>query len=120
MCALGISAGMRLEPFGTQQGVGQVKQQAQRDEAGERIIEYHGRAPPERLRAKRTAVRANETRQKLKSFTGVGVTHGRNEEAEAEGQHENVQHEMLLCGMACGAIRIAFSPRLDREVPFGA
>jgi hypothetical protein len=63
---------------------------------------------------------ANETRQKLKSFTGVGVTHGRNEEAEAEGQHENVQHEMLLCGMACGAIRIAFSPRLDGEVPFGA
>jgi hypothetical protein len=119
MCALGISAGMRLEPFGTQQGVGQVKQQAYRDEAGERIIEYHGRAPPERLRAKRTAVRANESRQKLKSFTGVGVTHGRDEEAEAEGQHENIQHGMLLCGVVREGQ--AGSPFLSGlEVPPGA
>jgi hypothetical protein len=111
---------MRLEPLGTQQGVGQVKQQAYRDEAGERIIEYHGRAPPERLRAKRMAVRANKTRQKLKSFAGVGVTNRGDEKAETEGQHDDVQHEMLLCGVTCGAIRIAFSPMLDSEVPSGA
>jgi hypothetical protein len=61
-----------------------------------------------------------KTRQKLKSFAGVGVTYRDREEAEAQGQHENVQHEMLLCDMTCGAIRIAFSPRLDRKVPFGA
>jgi hypothetical protein len=34
----------------------------------------------------------------LKPFTGVGVTDGDREEAEAEGQHEDVQHEMLLYG----------------------
>jgi hypothetical protein len=111
---------MRLEPFGTQQGVGQVKQQAYRDEAGERIIEHHDRSPPGRFRAKREPVRMKKTRQKLKSFAGVGVTHRSHKEAEAEGQHENVQHEMLLFGVTCGAIRIAFSPMLDGKVPSGA
>jgi hypothetical protein len=61
-----------------------------------------------------------KTRQKLKSFAGIGVTYRRREEAEAEGQHENVQHEMLLCSVTCGAIRIVFSPILDGEVPSGA
>jgi hypothetical protein len=61
-----------------------------------------------------------KTGQKLKSFAGVGVTHRRREEAEAEGQHDDVQHEMLLCGMTCGAIRIVFSPMLEEEMPSGA
>jgi hypothetical protein len=38
-----------------------------------------------------------KTRQNLKPFAGVGVTDGGREEAEAEGQHDDVQHEMLLC-----------------------
>jgi hypothetical protein len=32
----------------------------------------------------------------LKPFAGVGVTNRRNEEAEAEAQHDDVQHGMLL------------------------
>jgi hypothetical protein len=64
--------------------------------------------------------RAKKTRQKLKSFAGIGVTYRDREEAKAEGQHENVQHEMLLCDVTCGAIRIASSPLLSGEVPFGA
>ena len=35
----------RSEPLGPQQGVGQVKQQAEGNEARERIIEDHGRSP---------------------------------------------------------------------------
>jgi hypothetical protein len=37
-----------------------------------------------------------KTRQELKPFAGVGVTDRRREEAEAEDQHDDVQHEMLL------------------------
>jgi hypothetical protein len=37
-----------------------------------------------------------KTRQNLKSLASIGVTNGRHEEAEAEGQHDDVQHEMLL------------------------
>ena len=66
------------ETFRPQQRVGQVEQQAERDEAGERIIEDHGSAP-------------------LKAFAGIGVTDACHEEAEAERQHENVQHGMFLC-----------------------
>jgi hypothetical protein len=40
-----------------------------------------------------------KTRQNLEPFAGVGVTHRRREEAEAEGQHDDVQHEMLLCAV---------------------
>ena len=39
------------------------------------------------------------------SFAGVGVTNRRYEEAQAEGQHEDVQHGMLLCGVMCGRRR---------------
>jgi hypothetical protein len=45
----------------------------------------------------------------LKPFAGVGVTYSRYEEAETEGQHEGVQHEMLLCVVICGARGTAFS-----------
>jgi hypothetical protein len=37
-----------------------------------------------------------DLRQDLKPFAGVGVTNRRNEESEAEGQHDDVQHEKLL------------------------
>jgi hypothetical protein len=42
---------MRSEPFGAQQGVGQIEQQPQRHEAGERIIEDHGISPQSRSQA---------------------------------------------------------------------
>ena len=32
----------------------------------------------------------------LKSFAGVGVTDRDHEEAQAEGQHHEIQHEVLL------------------------
>jgi hypothetical protein len=63
----------RSEAFGPQQRVGQVKQQAQRHESGKRVIEDHGSAP-------------------LQPFAGIGVANARHEEAQGEGQHENVQH----------------------------
>jgi hypothetical protein len=37
-----------------------------------------------------------------KPFAGVGVAYAHHEEAEAEGQHDNVQHEELLCAVICG------------------
>ena len=43
-----------------------------------------------------------KTRQALKSFAGVGVTDRRREEAEAEGQHDDVQHEVLLVALVSG------------------
>ena len=42
-------------------------------------------------------VRVKKARQNLKPFAGVGVTHRHREEAEAEGQHDDVQHQVLLC-----------------------
>ena len=65
-------------------------------------------------------VRVKKTRQNLEPFAGVGVTHRRHEEAEAEGQHDDVQHEMLLCAVICGARGIAFSLFPRWEVPPGA
>ena len=76
----GISAVCGSEPLGPQQGVGQVKQQARGDEAGKRVIEDHGRSP-------------------LKPFAGVGVAYARREQTEPEGQHDDVQHEMLLVAL---------------------
>jgi hypothetical protein len=84
---------MRLEPLRPQQGVSQVKQQAERDEAGERVIENHGRSPSMRFRVPKT-------RRELKPFAGVGVADRGREEGEAEDHHENVQHEMLLYGVS--------------------
>jgi hypothetical protein len=37
-----------------------------------------------------------KTRQNLKPFAGVGVAHRGCEEAKAEGQHDDIQHEVLL------------------------
>src|SRR3954471_9320639 len=36
-------------------------------------------------------------------FAGVGITYARREEAEAERQHDNVQHGMFLCDGIAGA-----------------
>jgi hypothetical protein len=71
------------EAFGPQQRVGQVEQQAQRDEAGERIVEDHDRSPS-------------------KPFAGIGVADARQEEACAERQHDNVEHGMFLCDVNRG------------------
>jgi hypothetical protein len=64
---------VRSEPLGPQQRVGEVKQQAQGDEAGERVIENHG---------------LNSS----KPFAGVAVTHRQREQREAESQHDDVKH----------------------------
>jgi hypothetical protein len=58
-------------------------------------------------------------------FAGVGVTDACHEEAEAERQHENVQHGMFLCDVIANATGIA-RPRSaafafdGREVPLRA
>ena len=67
----------RSEALGPQQRIGQVEQQAERDEAGERVIEDHGFAP-------------------LQAFAGIGVANACREKAEAKSQHDDVQHEELL------------------------
>ena len=68
------------EALGPQQRVGEVEQQAERDEAGERIIEGHGAAP-------------------LQPFAGIGVTDACDEEAERERQHDDIEHGRFLCEM---------------------
>jgi hypothetical protein len=112
-----IAFGCGSETLGPQQGVGQVEQQARGDEAGECIIEDHVCSPERAFRAKLLSVRVTETRQKSEPFAGVGVTHRRHEEAEAEGHHKDVQHELLLCGIICGARSMAFSCWSERCHP---
>ena len=41
----------------------------------------------------------------LKSFAGVGVAYRHREEAQTEGQHDDVQHEMLLAALVSGCDR---------------
>jgi hypothetical protein len=48
-------------------------------------------------------------------FAGIGITYPRREEAEAERQHDNVQHGMLLCVVKREPVKAA---RFDRgQVP---
>jgi hypothetical protein len=84
---------MRSEPLRPQQSVGEVKQQAQGDETGERIIEDHGGFL--RSVSRETDVHAKKARRTSEPLAGVGVADGQNEEAEAEAQHEDVEHRML-------------------------
>ena len=35
----------------------------------------------------------------LKSFAGIGVTDRHHEETQAEGQHDEIQHEVLLVAL---------------------
>jgi hypothetical protein len=61
------------KPLGPQQRVGEIEEKAERDEAGERIVEDHRLLP-------------------LQPFAGIGVADRRGEEGEAEGRHKDVQH----------------------------
>jgi hypothetical protein len=92
----------RLESLRPQQCVGQVKQQSRGDEAGEGIVEDHGRVPSMRSRA----VHAREPRERLKSLAGVGVADSECEEAQPKGQHDNVQHGILPVALACVTMRL--------------
>jgi hypothetical protein len=40
-------------------------------------------------------------------FAGVGIAYARHEEAEAERQHDDVQHEMFLCEWSRGPLERA-------------
>ena len=68
---------MASEPLGPQQRVGEVDQEAERDGAGERIIEDHGLLP-------------------LQPFANVGVADRQGEKGRRQHQHQNVHHGMLL------------------------
>jgi hypothetical protein len=46
------------------------------------------------------AVHAGELREELKSLAGVGVADSEREEAQPKGQHDNVQHGILLVALA--------------------
>src|SRR3979409_937469 len=52
------------------------------------------------LPARDAGGRLTKTRQNSEPLAGIGVTHRRREEAETEGQHDDVQHEMLLVAPA--------------------
>jgi hypothetical protein len=39
-----------------------------------------------------------------KPFAGVGVADACREQTEGEAQHDDVQHEMLLCGVLSGEV----------------
>ena len=64
---------MRSEPLGPQQRVGEIEQEPDRHEAGKRIVENHDDAPSEPI-------------------AGQGVTDRQQEEAEPNGQHDDVPH----------------------------
>jgi hypothetical protein len=44
------------------------------------------------------AGRTKKTRQNSEPLASIGIAYRRSEEAEAEGQHDDVQHEVLLVG----------------------
>jgi hypothetical protein len=68
---------MRSEPLGPQQGVGQVKQQACGDEAGERIIEDHDPVSS-------------------KPFAGIGYAYSRHDKTGGRGPGMTMSlHEVL-------------------------
>jgi len=46
-----------------------------------------------------TGSREENAAESLKPFAGVGVTQRQHEEAEAKGQHEDVQHQVLLVAL---------------------
>ncbi len=57
------------------------------------------------------ARRARNTRKISKPLAGVSVADGHHEEAEPEGQHDDVQHGMLL--VACLAMRLLRTAAAD-------
>src|SRR6516164_11599815 len=76
------------EPLRPQQRVGEIDQQAHRDEAGERIVEDHGCAPLWNVFS------SNRTKGS-KSIARIGVADGGHEEAQPKGQHDDVQPGIL-------------------------
>ena len=66
-----------LEFLGPKQGVGEVDEQPRRHDAGEPIVEDHGRCP-------------------LKPVAGVRVSNRSDEEAKTESDQDDVQHAMFL------------------------
>jgi hypothetical protein len=46
------------------------------------------------------AHRAGKTRKNLKSLAGIGVADGDHEEAQPKGQHDDVQHGILLVALS--------------------
>jgi hypothetical protein len=64
--------------LGAQQGIGEIEEETERDEAGERVIEDH-----------RSLL--------LKPFADIGVADTGREQAEGDGEHENVEHWKFLC-----------------------
>lgn len=47
------------------------------------------------FRAKPVTARAAKTRENLKPLAGIGVADSHHEEAQAKGQHDDVQHGIL-------------------------
>jgi hypothetical protein len=48
-----------------------------------------------------------KTSQNLEPFAGIGIAYPCREEAEAEDQHDDVQHDMLLAARLFQGARIA-------------
>ena len=84
----------RSKALGPQQRVGQVEQQAERHEAGERIIEDHGFAP-------------------LQPLAGIGIADACDEETESEAQHDDIPHER---SSLLRTLPVATSARFREEV----
>jgi hypothetical protein len=56
----------------------------------------------------------SKTHQNSKPFAGIGVTNRGHEEAEPEGQQENIQHGILLSAVyKCGVLHGAKETPLD-------
>jgi hypothetical protein len=107
----GCRAGLqRSEPLRPQQRVGQVKQQSRRDETGECVIKDHGCAPSERFSAIGSRQKTRKNLEYLKPLAGIGVTDSQHEEAKAQGQHDDVQHECSFAYCTAQVLRVAGRP----------
>jgi hypothetical protein len=59
--------------------------------------------------------KTHQNLQNLKPFAGIGVAYPRHEEAEGEGQHQDVQHEVLLVALVLVRNQCAFPAKADRD-----
>lgn len=76
------------EPLGLEQCVDEVDHQPHGHEAGERIVEHHGKASSEPI-------------------AGDGVADRQREEAEPDGQHDEVKHLDVPCDSGCSGLRFS-------------
>ena len=90
----------RSEALGPQQRVSQVEQQAERDEAGERIVEHHGSAP-------------------LQPLAGIGIAYACDEEAESEDQHDDIPHDRSSLPRTFPGATLAVSGRANCDRSMG-